>query len=62
MKKHYLFLEWKRQKKGGIICINQETLANHKKIFKQVLASLGNNILKGGNILNVSLPVTIFKK
>lgn len=23
---------------------------------------MGSNLLKGGNILNVSLPVTIFKK
>lgn len=32
-------------------------------MFKDVLSSLGNKILKGGaNVLNISLPVTIFKK
>ena len=54
--------EWVRSDDGGLICVNEKLLAEHKKIFKHVLASIGTNILKGGNILNVSLPVTIFKK
>ena len=31
-------------------------------MFKHILTTFGNNILKGGSILNISLPVTIFKK
>jgi hypothetical protein len=31
-------------------------------VFKHILTTIGSNIMKGGNILNVSLPVTIFKK
>ena len=31
-------------------------------MFKYVITTFGNNILKGGSILNISLPVTIFKK
>lgn len=54
--------EWIKSKNGGLICTNQKLLSEHKKIFKHILASIGTNILKGGNILNVSLPVTIFKK
>lgn len=32
-------------------------------MFKDIITAMGNKILKGGgNILNISLPVTIFKK
>jgi len=54
--------EWKRGKEGGMICINEKVITEQKKIFKHILSSLGSNLLKGVNILNVSLPVTIFKK
>lgn len=54
--------DWVKAKDGGLICTDEKLLTEHKKIFKHILASIGTNILKGGNILNVSLPVTIFKK
>lgn len=31
-------------------------------MFKYVITTFGNNILKGNSILNISLPVTIFRK
>ena len=33
-----------------------------KKIFKSVLTTVKNNILSGKSVLNISLPVNIFKK
>jgi hypothetical protein len=53
---------WIKGEDGGLICTNEKLLSEHKKIFKHIISSIGTNILKGGNILNVSLPVTIFKK
>ena len=62
MTEHYLFTSWKRKKTGGIICANQELITEKKKIFKKVITSIGAKFLKGNNILNYSLPVSIFKK
>ena len=45
-----------------MVCINETLLNEHKKIFKYLITSIGSNILKGNNVFNVSLPVTIFKK
>lgn len=64
----YAFLtDWKRiQKRGGLICINPITNSQQKKVIKKVIASIGNNIFKiirnGANLVNMCLPVSIFKK
>jgi len=31
-------------------------------VFSHVIKSIGKNLFKSKNILNISLPVTIFKK
>jgi hypothetical protein len=61
MTKHYLFDEWVRAKYGGVICTNSEVIGFQKKMFKESLTKLGKQILKG-EILKMSLPVTIFRK
>ena len=62
MADHYLCKEWVRRKEGGVICTNETIINEQKKMFKHVITTFGNNILKGGSILNISLPVNIFKK
>lgn len=34
MTQHYLFKEWARSKSGGVICTNQDTINNQKRLFK----------------------------
>ena len=62
MTEHYLFKEWVRRKNGGVICTNENIINEQKKIFKSVLTMMKNNLLSGGSILNISLPVNIFKR
>lgn len=63
MKEHYLWKDWVRRKEGGVICTNEELVNSQKKLFKDTVTSLGSQILKSGtNVLNLSLPVTVFKK
>lgn len=54
--------DWAILKNEGVICTNEKILKEQKKIFGHVLKSLGSNILKSKSILNISLPVSIFKK
>lgn len=49
-------------KNGGVLCVNEAIINEQKKIFKSVLTMMKNNLLNGTNILNISLPVNIFKK
>jgi hypothetical protein len=60
--KHYLFEDWQVAKNGGVICTNEAMINEQKKVFSHIIKSIGKNIFKSKNILNISLPVTIFKK
>jgi hypothetical protein len=54
-----------RCKNGGVVCINEAMLVEQKRMIKKVFASIGSNLhkmLRTGGVLNMSLPVTIFKK
>lgn len=57
LKSHFLFGDWQRGSKGGVILVNEEVNNKQKKIFRLLLARLGNSILSGNGIMNVSLPV-----
>lgn len=59
---HPLFKEWKLHKSGGVICTNEQQINHQKKVFKYIISQIGSNIIQRKNILNVSFPVTIFKK
>lgn len=61
LKSHFLFGDWQRSSKGGVILVNEEVMNVQKKIFRLLLARLGNSILSGNGIMNVSLPVEMFK-
>lgn len=63
MTEHYLFKDWSRRKDGGVLCKNEELVNNQKRLFKDLISRLGSNILKKGTgVLNISLPVIVFKK
>jgi hypothetical protein len=62
MKDHYLYKDWTRVKAGGVKCFNEKIVNEQKKLFKKIITKMGQSILKGGGILNISLPVDIFKK
>ena len=62
MNEHYLFKEWIRIKNGGVVCTNQAIIAEQKRLFKYFLTKMGSNLLKGGNIFKISIPVYVFKK
>jgi leucyl-tRNA synthetase len=62
LKVHYLFQDWDKAKQGGVICKNEAMINEQKKVFGYVIKSLGKNLFKSRNILNISLPVGIFKK
>ena len=61
---HFLLKEWVRCKHGGVMCV-RESLAEQRKNIRKVVTSIGANLFKlpkNGGILNISLPVVIFKK
>lgn len=62
MKEHFLWSNWKRAEKGGLVCKNEELVERQKKMFKLVLKKFGETLIMGRNIINFSLPVVIFKK
>ena len=62
MKEHYLYKDWTRVKHGGVACYNEKIIGEQKKLFKKVITKMGSSLLKGNGILNLSLPVDIFKK
>lgn len=63
MTEHYLFKDWERKKEGGVVCKNDEIVNNQKKLFKDTISRLGSSFLKKGTgVLNISLPVIVFKK
>ena len=66
IKEHFVFKEWRRAKSGGLVCSDMELIADQKKMIKKIISSIGNNIFKilrtGSGIINMCLPVTIFKK
>lgn len=54
--------DWTIVKGSGVTCVNQKKLAEQKKVFGHILKSMGKNILKSKNILNISFPISIFKR
>lgn len=62
MKEHFLYKEWERLPKGGLKCTNYDLVAFQKSLYKAVIKKFGENLLKGRNIINFSLPVVCFKK
>ena len=61
IKEHYMFVDWKKLSKGGVVCINQEHIDDQKKVFKTVIGQLGSRIAKMKGIMNISLPIFICK-
>lgn len=61
LKEHYLFVEWRRSPKGGVVCINEEVIKEQNKILKLVITRIGRNIFKGNSIMNISLPIQLFR-
>jgi hypothetical protein len=53
--------DWIIAKGKGALFINQKKLAEQKKVFGHILKSLGKNIIKSKNVLNISFPITVFK-
>lgn len=45
-----------------MISINEEKIKAGKGIILDLAKTMGRNVLSGKNILNVSMPVTIFSK
>jgi hypothetical protein len=62
MKEHFLWNNWKRAEKGGLVCKDEELVEKQKKMFKLILKKFGETLLSGRNIINFSLPVIVFKK
>jgi hypothetical protein len=61
VKNNLLAEEWLRLEEGGLTCINETKIKEQKQIIKKILVKLGETILKQKNIMQISLPVTIFK-
>jgi hypothetical protein len=60
-KKHFIFEEWNRKSKGGLVCKDNTIINEQKKVANYILSTLGKRILEQKGILNLSLPVSIFK-
>ena len=61
LKEHFLFGEWRRSSKGGVVCANEEVIKEQKRLAKLVITRIGNNIFKGNSCMNVSLPIQLFR-
>lgn len=59
---HPLFKDWVIHKKGGVLCTDEVSINNQKKVFKCIIAQIGSNIMHRKNILNISFPIIIFSK
>jgi hypothetical protein len=58
---HFLFGEWRRSAKGGVVCADEEVIKEQKRILKLVFTRIGSNIFKGNSCMNVSLPIQLFR-
>jgi len=45
-----------------MIYINEELINNQRNVIKMLIRKVGNNIVQGKSIMNVSLPTIIFSK
>ena len=64
MKKHFMYEEWERCKHGGVVNISKH-MGENRKNLRRVVTSIGVNLFKmtkNGGIVNISLPVVVFKK
>jgi hypothetical protein len=53
--------EWKVDtESGGCWFINEQKMAEQRKVFSYILSKMGKNLLSGKGILNISLPVDVF--
>lgn len=52
---------YKRVKKGGLQCFNQEELKCQEGIVLELLRTVGKTLMEGKNVVGVSLPVRIFE-
>lgn len=50
-----------RHKSGGIKCVNQQELDSQKGIVLELIAKAGKQLMKGENVVGISLPVRIFE-
>ena len=62
LSEHFLFGEWRRSSKGGVVCADEEVVKEQKRILKLVFSRIGSNIFKGNSCMNVSLPIQLFRK
>ena len=46
----------------GFIFINKDTINKQRSVCSYLLKEIGNNLLKGRSIMNISLPINIFDK
>ena len=45
-----------------MIAINMKKIEAQKGVLKELVKSVGRNLLSGKSILNISMPVTIFSR
>ena len=45
----------------GLVLKDKETISKQRKVIITLVKNIGSQILRGGSILNVSLPVTVFE-
>lgn len=50
----------KVQKEEGLIFKDEKIIKEQNKVISYLIKKIGNNLLKGESIMNISLPVTIF--
>lgn len=43
------------------MCKDSNPISEQKKVFKHILTTMGKNVLHNKGLLNVSLPVNIFR-
>lgn len=61
VKDHFIFSEWTRKSRGGLVCKDEAPINEQKKVLKYLVKRMGKNVLESKGLLNISLPVSIFK-
>ena len=51
-----------RKNVSGVVLIKQTEIENQKRVMNFIIKKIGNNVIKGQSLMNLSLPVYIFDK
>jgi len=59
---HYAFKkDWKRDMKtGDMVLVNKALLAQYANIGKLQIKKIMKKLIKGGNVMRISMPIVIF--